>query len=286
MATRKRTTAKRTTILKNSAKPTTNRRKRTAISSRKKGSSNNIANFLVPFVFIVVILFGLGFLLFKGYQTVTASSFFDVKKIEIRGTSRVSKDEIEKIIRSEAEKNGVWNSRLEEIKAEIEKMSFVKSAVVSRLLPDGIVVRVNERTPRTIVRLGSGDFWTDDEAILIGKVEKNDSRPSFVLRGWDETKSEKAQKDNQERIKLFLKIQDEWQTLGIDKRVIALNLSDLQDVQAIVQDSASESVSVFLGKEDFGKRLQKAITVLEGKAEPLESLYSRGGNVVAKPKNS
>lgn len=281
MAARKRN-VKKTTTVRTTAKP---KRRRTAISSRKKQPNNKLFNFLVPFVFILAILGCLGFLLFKGYQTVTASSFFDVKKIEIRGTSRVSKDEIEKIVRAQTERNGVWNAELEEIKANVEKLNFVKTAVVSRVLPDGVSVRVDERVPRVIVRLNSGDFWVDDDAVIIATVGKNENRPPFVLRGWDETKAEKAQKDNQERVKIFLKMQDEWQNLGIANRVTSLNLNDLQDVQVTVEDTG-EMVSVFLGKEDYGKRLQRALSVIEGKGTSIESLISHGGNVVAKYRNS
>lgn len=281
MATR-RNVKKPTTVRTPAAKP---KRRRTPVSSRKNQQTDRVFNILVPFVLIVVILGGLGFLLFKGYQTVTASSFFDVKNIEIRGTSRVSKDEIERIVRSEAEKNGVWNSKLEEIKASVEKLNFVRAAVVSRILPDGISVRVDERVPRTIVRTSTGDFWVDDEAMIIAKVEKNDSRQSFILRGWDEKETEKAQKDNQERIKLFLKMWEEWQNLGFEKRVTSLNLNNLQDAQVTVEDSR-ETVSIFLGKEDYGKRLQSALKVVEGKGQAIEYLKSYGGPVAVGYRNS
>ncbi len=263
----------------------TPKRRRTAISSRKGKSSGHIFNVLVPLGFILAILSGLGFLLVMGYRTVTASSFFGVKNIDIRGVSRASKDEIERIVRQQAEKNGVWNAELEQIKAEVEKLNFVKTTVVSRILPDGIQVRVEERIPRAVVRVSRGEVWFDDDAVELGIVGKNDNRPSFILRGWDESASLKAKKDNQERLKSFLKISDEWQTLGIEKRVITLNLNDLQDAQATVEDSG-ETVTIFLGKEEFGKRLQKALSVIEGKGQSIESLISHGNNVVAKYRNS
>jgi cell division protein FtsQ len=285
MVTRKRSNVKRTTTVKTAAaKP--KRARRTAISSRKKnGNQSNVFNFLVPLVFILAILGGLGFLLFKGYETVTASSFFDAKKIEIRGNSRVSREEVERIVRSQTERNGVWNAELQEIKAEVEKMSFVRSAVVSRILPDGILVRIEERLPRAVVRLHNSDFWVDDDAVMIAAAGKNEARPAFVLRGWSEAKTEKAQKDNQERVRLFLKIQEEFKEQGIEKRINLLDLTDLQDVQVIAQDSG-ENVSISLGKEDYGRRLQRALTVIEGKGEAIESLISHGGNVVAKYRNS
>ena len=214
-----------------------------------------------------------------GYRTVTASSFFDTKIVSVRGTSRVSKDEIEKIVRAKTEKNGVWNAELEQIKADVEKLTFVKSAVVSRILPDGIDVRIEERVPRVVIRLNTGDFWVDDAAVRLNQFGKNDVRPPFVLIGWDE-----AQKNNPERVKLAQKLHAEWESLGIVNRVDTVNLSDMQEVQVTVQDSG-QSILISLGKEDFGKRLQKALEVIQGKGNIIESLISHGSNVIAKYKN-
>ncbi len=280
MATRTRNLKRPTTTAKGRTTATAKRR-RTAVSSRNTKAASNIFNTLVPLVFIVGILFCLGFLLVMGYRTVTASSFFDTRTVSVRGNSRVSKDEIEKIVRSKTEKNGVWNAELEQIKAEVEKMNFVKSAVVSRILPDGIDVRIDERVPKAIIRLNTGDIWVDDEAVSLGAVGKNDVRPPFVLRGWDEAKNEKTLKDNQDRLKLLQKMQTEWEGLDIAKRVETVNLSDMQEIQVTVQDSG-QSILISLGKEDFGKRLQKALEVIQGKGNSIESLISHGSNVIAK----
>lgn len=274
-------TVKRTT---KSTKRGTAKRPRATTVSRKSNSPSGLVNVLVPLVFMGAILTCLGFILTMGYRTVTASSFFDAKTIEIKGNSIVSKSEIEKIVRAEVGKNGVWNAELEEIKANIEKLSYVKTAVVSRVLPNGVDIRIDERVPRAIVRLGSGDYWVDEDAVILGGVMKNDSK-SFVMRGWDETKSEKAQKDNQNRVQLYIRLKNEWQDAGIVKRVSSVNLADLQDVQATIEDSGA-SLPVSLGKDDFNRRLQKALEVAEGKGNALESLISNGSNVIAKYKNS
>jgi len=280
MATRTRTIKRPTKVQNRPVK-----RRRTAISTRKSKQTGNFFNVLIPLAFILIILCGLGFLLFKGYQTVTASSFFDVKRVDVRGASRISRDDIEKIVRQRTERNGVWNAELEQIKADLEKLTLVRKAVVSRILPDGILVQLNERIPRAVVRLNGRDFWVDDEGVDLSTVSKNENRPPFVLRGWDEAKTEKAQKENQERVKIFLKAQDEWQSVGLSNRVISVNLNDLQDAQAAVEDSG-ETVLISLGKEDFGKRLQKALSVIQGNGQRIESIVSHGGNVVATQRKS
>jgi cell division septal protein FtsQ len=127
--TRKRPAARRASAAKKQ-RGTTSRNKNSAI----------LTNFFVPLFFIVSILFCLGFLTFIGYRTVTASAFFDVKTIEIEGVTRLPKNDIEKIVSRHSERAGVWNANLRQIREDIEKLTLVKSAVVSRRLPDGLRV--------------------------------------------------------------------------------------------------------------------------------------------------
>lgn len=261
MATQKRTTRKRNTMAK---------RPRGAAASRKK-SAGTLANFVFTLVFIFGILFGLSFLMFMGYRTVTATAFFDVKAIEVRGVSRISKDDIERIVRASTEKSGVWKADLEEIKRGVEKFTLVKSVVVSRILPDGIRVNINERVPRAVVHLNSGEVWADDDAVLLGAITKTDERPPFALRGWNEDNTAKAVKDNQERVKIYLKMLNEWQNFELAKRVEAVDLTDLQEPQAIVQDSGAP-VTIILPRENFAKRLQTGLEKIAGKGKEVKSI--------------
>ena len=258
-------------------------RKRAAV--KRSQGSGQFAGFLIPLFLIVGILFCLGCLSLMGYRTATASAFFDVRAIDVRGVSRASKDDIERIVKLQTQKSGVWNADLADIKTDVEKLMFVKSAVVSRVLPDGLRVSVNERIPRVVVRLKSGDVWADEDSVMLGSVTENETRPPFLLRGWDESKSDKSAKENQERVKIYLKMLNEWQDYDLAARVSSVNLADLQDPQAIVQDSG-EFVTISLGKENFGKRLQKALEVVANKGTQIESIISNGQNVVLKYRNS
>lgn len=274
MAVRKRTTRPKTALTK-----------KRGVSSRGKGESARIFGILIPLFFIVCIVFCLGFLFLMGYRTVTASSFFDAKTINVRGSNRVARTDIEKIVRSRSEQNGVWNTDLEAIRTDIEKLTYVKTVAVSRVLPNTIEVRLEERIPRAIVKIGGSDSWVDDDAQVLGKVGKDEMRPDFILRGWDESKTEKAQKENQERIKLLRKMQDDFQRTGVGDKITSVILDDLQDPQATIEDSG-KTVSVYLGKEDYGKRLQRALDVIGGKGNQIESLISHGAGVTAKYRES
>ena len=68
-------------------------------------------------------------------------------------------------MRAESEKSGVWNADLQKIRKS-RKTDFVKTAMVSRILPDGIRVNVTERIPKAVVRIEGGDFWADDDGVI------------------------------------------------------------------------------------------------------------------------
>jgi cell division septal protein FtsQ len=274
-------TRKRTTATTNAKRKSGTPARRRGAAARKSKSPSRLTMTVVPLFLILCILTCLGFLTFMGYRTVTASSFFDMKKVEIRGVNRASREEVEKIVRVEMAKSSVWNANVDEIRTEIEKLAFVKSVAVSRILPDGVRVNVTERTPRAIVRLNSGDFWIDDDALVLGKAEKNELQGAFIIRGWDEAKTDKALKDNQERVRLFRKITEDLQKSGVAERVTAINLTYLQDTQVTVEDSG-ETVSVFLGREDFGKRLRTALENLAGRGKEIGILISHGSNPIAR----
>lgn len=213
--------------------------------------------------------------MFISYRTVTASAFFDVKTIEIEGVTRLPKNDIERIAARHSEKAGVWNANLRQIREDIERLTLVKSAVVSRRLPDGLRIIINERAPRAVVRISSGDYWADDDAVILGAIQKNEERPPFFMQGWNEDRTEKATKDNQERVKIYAKMLADWQSFELAKRVSAVNLTDLQTPQALVPDSG-QTVTISLPRDNFGKRLQTGLERIAGRGQEVQSIDIRG----------
>ena len=212
-----------------------------------------------------------------GYRTVTASTFFDINKVEVVGSVHADKSEIEKIVKSSVEKSGVWNADLNEIRQQIEQINFIKSVTVSRILPDGLRVNLTERIPRAVVRIEGGDFWADEDGIIINAAGKNENRPPFVLQGWNRDKTEKSEKDNRERVKIYLEMLEDWREYELAKRVVAVDLSDLREPQAIVEDSG-EKVKIIFGDDVFGKNLKRALEITANRGKEIESVIFDGVN--------
>ena len=229
----------------------------------------------VPVILKLALAIVVGILIFAGYRAAASASFFQVRKIEVQGTSRVSADEVQAIVRKEAEKTGVWKADLNGMNMRLETLPWIRTAVVSRVLPDGIRVRITERVPRAVVRTASGRFrWIDDDAVLLGEMLPTDQIPAFFLRGLNEEDPEGARKENRERVAKFLELQQAWDAAGLSERVSELNLIDIRDVRAQLAGDNSQ-IEVRLGSQDHGKRLQDALNVLDSQRQsPHGSLIS------------
>jgi cell division protein FtsQ len=229
----------------------------------------------VPAFLKVVAAIVIGILIFASYRTAASASFFQVRKVEVQGTDRVSADEVQTAVRKEVEKTGVWNADLASLNARVEKFPWVRTAVVSRVLPDGVRVRITERVPRAVVRTASGRFrWIDDDAVLLGEMLPSDQMPPFFLRGLNEDDPEGTRAENRERVAKFVALQQDWDASGLSERVSEVNLIDVRDIRAQLAGDDSH-IEVRLGSQDYGKRLKNALEVLDAQRQsPRGALIS------------
>lgn len=247
------------------------------------GMTEFLGSRIVPLVIGGVVLACLAIVGFVTYDTVSASDFFDLKAVDVRGTDRASSSDIEKIVKANAEKTGVWNADLLEIKQKIEKVTFVKTASVTRDLPNGIRVKVNERIPVAIVKLGGKDLLADGDGEILAPAEKNERRIPFVMLGWNEEKSEKAGKENLERIKIYQKMIAEWNDYDLVSRVRSVDLADIREPKAQLEDSGLP-VTIMLGRENYGQQLSNGIKAIVGKGNMFEGVNLVGQNMVLVPR--
>jgi cell division protein FtsQ len=239
---------------------------------RESGGEVLVARFramlgYLPAFLKVVLAIVIGVLMFAGYRAAASASFFQVRRVEVQGTSRVSAEEIQALVRKDLEKTGVWRADLNGMNARLERLPWIRTAVVSRVLPDGIRVRIVERVPRAIVRTASGRFrWVDDDAVLLGEMLPTDQMPAFFLRGLNEEDPEGARKENRERVAKFLELQTDWDAAGLSERVSEVNLIDVRDIRAQLAGDNSQ-IEVRLGSQDHGKRLKDALEVLDAQKQ-------------------
>jgi cell division septal protein FtsQ len=251
-------------------RPTTRRggkveEKRTGQQQRakaKRGAWSKIVAWS-PFAAKALVAVCVGVVLFKGYRAAAASTFFELRSVDVSGVSQASEDQIKQIVRRTTAATGVWKADLGAVSAELERQPWVRTAVVTRVLPSGLRVRITERVPRLVVRTNAGRFvWVDDDGVVVGGLTPAQQQPAFFMRGFDESGKDTARAENRERVKTFMTLMSEWETAGIAARVSELNLDDLRDVRAQLAGDDSQ-IEVRLGREDWTKRLGQALEKLD-----------------------
>jgi len=221
----------------------------------------------VPLALRIGVIAIIGLIAFVGYRAAASASFFQIRTVETRGASRASVEDIKNAVRRDVSETGVWRAELPQLSKHLEKLPWVRTAVVTRVLPDGIRVRITEREPKAVVRTSAGRFiWVDDDAVYLGEMSPTDQMPAFFLRGWNEDDSSTAQAENRERVGKFLELQRDWGGQGISERVSEVNLLDLRDVRVQLAGDDSQ-IEVRLGSQDQGTRLGKALTVLDAQRQ-------------------
>jgi hypothetical protein len=240
------------------------RRARPAASkdSRQKSFEWKSALPYVPVLLKTVLAVALGLLAYLGYRTAVSASFFKVKAVDVAGASRSSREEIRAAV-LRLSNAGVWQADLEVIAKELRELPWVRDAVVTRVLPSGLRVRVTEREPRIIARTGGGRLvWVDDDAVQLGTATPGDE--DFFVRGLEESGTEQARRDNRARIEAALALKADWDKSGLSKRVSEIDLGNLEDVRVhLAGDDAG--VQVVLGAQDYVKRFRNALAKLDEK---------------------
>ena len=129
--------------------------------------------------------------------------------------------------------------------------------------------------PSAVVHLSSGEFLVDGEGTILSKASAGDKDYPFILHGWDESKTEKAYTENVARLKLYKKMLDEWRQFDLAARVKQVDLADLKEPKAMVEDSG-KSISVVVARDNLGKSLKTAIEVVSGKGAKVRSVDAAG----------
>jgi len=235
-------------------------RERGASSSRTKSRGARRARAYLPLAGKITLAVLVGVLIFAGYRAAASASFFQARNVDVSGTSRANADDIRAIVRRGVAQTGVWRADLGAISHELKNVAWVKEAVVSRVLPDGLRVRVTEREPRAIVRTAAGKFlWVDDEGVNLGPASPTDQ---ISMRGWDEGLTDAARAVNRERVQKFLEMTRDWETRGLSRRVSEVNLNDPNDARVQLMGDDAQ-IEIQLGKADFGNRLKVALEKLD-----------------------
>ena len=172
--------------------------------------------------------------------------------IELRGQKHLGKSEVEAVFRPD-EGHSIYTIPLDERRRQIEEISWVHHASVTRVVPGEIWVRVEEREPVAFLWSPRGVSLIDGEGVVLDTPpETLFSLP--VVRGVAPSEPEPARRGKLQRLVSFIEAIKFAGPTAVEQ-VSEVNLADPRNLRAIVSQD-DHSVLLHFGEELFGERFQ------------------------------
>ena len=132
------------------------------------------AGALLPKVFIalsaMIIIGSISFGLIYTYRYVTVTPYFQINSIEIEGNTRLSSKNILDLIETYEGMNS-FSLSIAKIERRLQLNPWVQGASVTRIIPDTLIIKVEEKAPVYWVLEESTLWYTDDTGVKIAPVE-------------------------------------------------------------------------------------------------------------------
>ena len=131
-------------------------------------------------LFVLILFYNDGII--KNNIIKNTESFFVIKNIETVGRERASKNDISKILK-QYQKKSLLSLNLNYIQSEVEKVSWIKSVIIRRILPNKLSLTIEEFSPRAIWIRGGDRFVLDKDGNAIERISDDQFQNYFTIKG-------------------------------------------------------------------------------------------------------
>jgi len=199
---------------------------------------------LIRFAHIAAVIAAFSVVCWAGYYAIfylATAPRFEVKKLSVSGLKHVEENQILAKAGFEIGTN-VFRVNLRDIRERIEELQWVRHAMVERVLPDKIIIKVIEREPIGLARIHQEIYQFD----IDGKILDPDPAGglNFPILDGLEPGDDKA---NRSKVASYRKVLEE---LG-QNSLSEIHINDTGEVTVV---SASDPLLVNLGTTDFRNR--------------------------------
>lgn len=136
---------------------------------------------------VLVVLFtasalgGICLALIVGYTVLLHSPFFEIKDVNVRGITHVSKEEIRSLTGMDRSAN-IFAVRLGRMASTLTGHPWIKDVSLRRIFPDTIIIEVTERKPAARINL-DGIYYLDRETAPFARVKPGEADDLPVITG-------------------------------------------------------------------------------------------------------
>jgi cell division protein FtsQ len=190
--------------------------------------------------------------------------------VQLTGNQHVSRAQVIEVFRDDISHN-VFLIPLEDRKRQLEKIPWVESATVMRLLPNRVRVEVRERIPIAYVQTGTHIRLADSDGVLMDAPPG--TRYSFpVILGFT---GREPLSTRVARMSVYQTLVGELDSGGANyaRDLSEVDLSDPEDLKVTVSDSHGE-VLVHLGSSNFLDRYKVYVAHVQEWRQQFQRLDS------------
>ncbi len=153
----------------------------------------------------------------------------------------------------------IFHMSLEARRRGVEALPWVRSASVTRILPHGLLVHINERTPVAYADVGGHVSMVDDEGMLLEKPDGG-TFDFPVLYGLDNLSSLDERRARLTLYSEFMR-QLEAEAPRAGWTISEVYLADAEDLRALLV-RGKQTVEVHFGQKDFLERFRNFLNLL------------------------
>lgn len=200
------------------------------------------------------------------------SDSFSLRSVTVRGCSKLDPRAVEMLVKDAFQGNLVAMD-LSKVRRKVESVTWVRSAVVRRILPSEIVVEIEERVPSVILELQGELMLADRDGVLLDRYDDRQDRidaPVFCgMAGHGAAGYRASQEENSARVRLGIQLLEELDggSPAYARNISEIDLADRQNVRVLLVDDTAE---ILLGDRDFLERFRKLMNNIDQYREVKE----------------
>jgi cell division protein FtsQ len=235
---------------------------------------------------VTVVVYGTQFLLYS-----PSMMLLKPDQIEVNGNRMVSRETVLQQFGQDRNRS-VLRVPLDVRRSEIERISWVESASVQRILPNRLRVELTERTPVAFARNGNQLALIDAHGVILDRPQGEDMHFPIV-NGVSEDVARDQREKRMQTYEEFIKDVDLVRT-GSSDRVSEVDLSNPKDLRVVMTGLASASdaqaVTIHFGSGEFTGKYKMLVDNFSqwqanaGRVQSIDLQYTR--QVVVNPETS
>ncbi|MDY0262619.1 FtsQ-type POTRA domain-containing protein [Syntrophotalea acetylenica] len=187
-------------------------------------------------------------------QTLSSSDFFRIENIRVENNRRIPGKQILALSDVRAGAN-IFELDLQRIGRRIEQNPWIAEARVRRMFPDQLVIRVEERTPKAIVRLDYL-YYVDASGQIFKRLERGDGLNFPVISGIERQALLEHRDATLQRLNEAIRLLEELEHRKVFRPADVSELK-LDDTCGITLYTCKGGVPVRLGHDGFSAKLDR-----------------------------